>query len=100
MGGHTRVMIRTFKSDETRKIFNQEGSRKLPFDIQVAALRKLNMLDAAIRLDVIAAIPGNRLEKLHGDVESRYSIRINDQWRICFTWDAADAYDVEIVDYH
>jgi proteic killer suppression protein len=64
------------------------------------ALRKLRMLDAAARLDDLRVPPGNRLERLRGDRAGQYSIRINDQWRICFRWHGGDAYEVEIVDYH
>ncbi len=73
---------------------------KLPSDIQRVALRKLWMLDAATKIEDLAVPPGNRLEKLHGDREGQWSIRINDQWRVCFAWREGDAYDVEIVDYH
>jgi len=68
--------------------------------VQNVALRKLRMLDAATRLDDLRVPPGNRLERLRGDRSGQHSIRINDQWRICFRWDSGDAYDVEIVDYH
>jgi proteic killer suppression protein len=64
------------------------------------ALRKLRMLDAAARLDDLRVPPGNRLERLRGDRAGQYSIRINDQWRICFRWHGGDVYEVEIVDYH
>ena len=94
-------MIRSFKSEETQKVFEQIGSRKLPSNIQAAALRKLNLLDAAISLGVLASVPSNRLEKLSGDRAGQYSIRINDQWRICFVWaEDNNAEEVEIVDYH
>ena len=93
-------MIESFKDKETRRIFNREVSRKLPRDIQQIALRKLRMLHRAISLDDLRSPPANRLEKLKGDRAGQYSIRINDQWRICFEWQDGDAYDVEIVDYH
>ena len=94
-------MIESFASEETRKVFEQVGSRKLPQDMQATAVRKLNNLDAAMSLRELAAIPGHRLEKLTGDRYGQYSIRINDQWRICFEWSAANnAANVEIVDYH
>jgi len=94
-------VIRSFKSEETQKVFEQIGSRKLPSNIQAAALRKLNLLDAAISLGVLASVPSNRLEKLSGDRAGQYSIRINDQWRICFVWaEDNNAEEVEIVDYH
>lgn len=72
----------------------------MPHDIQRVALRKLRMLDNAQDLNDLRVLPANRLEKLKGDQEGRYSIRINDQWRICFRWQDGDAYDVEIIDYH
>ncbi len=93
-------MIRSFKCGETEKIFNLERSRKLPNDIQQVALRKLRMLNRSVTLTDLRVPPANRLEKLHGDREGQWSIRINDQWRICFEWRGGDAYDVEIVDYH
>ena len=93
-------MIRSFKSKEAEKIYNREYSRKLPQDIQKNALKKLWMLDAAPDLESLKIPPGNKLELLHGDREGQYSIRINDQWRICFFWSENNAYNVEIVDYH
>ena len=93
-------MIRSFKSKETEKVFNRERSPKLPPDIQQVALRKLRMLNRATTLQDLRVPPANRLEKLGGDRAGQYSIRINDQWRICFDWDAGDAQNVEIVDYH
>ncbi|MBI5290403.1 MAG: type II toxin-antitoxin system RelE/ParE family toxin [Chloroflexi bacterium] len=93
-------MIRSFKSKEAEKIFNRERSQRLPSDIQQVALRKLRMLNRAVTLQDLRAPPANRLEKLSGDRAGQYSIRINDQWRICFDWEAGDAQNVEIVDYH
>jgi len=93
-------MIKTFRDKETEKIFNRFLSRKLPQNIQYLARRKLVILDAATELIVLRIPPGNRLEALKGDRKGQHSIRINDQWRICFTWKAGDAYDVEIADYH
>jgi len=93
-------MIKTFRGDETGKIFSRESSRKLPHEIQRVALRKLLMLDAATDLHDLRVPPGNRLETLHGDRKGQYSIRINDQWRICFRWQEGNAYNVEITDYH
>ncbi len=93
-------MIRSFKSKETQKVFNRVGSRKLPGDIQQAALRKLKMLNRSRSLADLRVPPANRLERLKGVRSGQYSIRINDQWRICFRWDRGDAHDVEIVDYH
>jgi toxin HigB-1 len=93
-------VIKTFKDDETRKIYQRERSRKLPSDIQQVALRKLRMLNNAINLNDLRVPPANRLEKLSGNREGQYSIRINDQWRICFEWHNGDAFSVEIADYH
>ena len=93
-------MIGSFKSKETEKIFNRTFSRKFPQDIQRVTLRKLRMLNRAKTLKDLSVPPGNRLETLHGDREGQYSIRINDQWRICFELQKGDAYNVEIVDYH
>jgi len=93
-------MIKTFACKETRKIFNRQFSRKLPQSIQRVARRKLEILDAAEVLQDLRIPPSNRLEKLSGDRQGQYSIRINDQWRICFEWQSGDAYNVETVDYH
>ena len=93
-------MIKTFKDAETEKIYHRERSRKLLADIQQVALRKLRMINNAINLHDLRVPPANRLEKLAGSRDGQYSIRINDQWRICFVWHENDAYDVEIVDYH
>ncbi len=93
-------MIRSFRDRETEKVFNREPSRRWSRDLQRVARRKLLMLDAAETVVDLRVPPGNRLEKLSGDREGQYSIRINDQWRICFRWSEGDAYDVEIVDYH
>ena len=93
-------MIRTFKDKETQKIFERQRSRKLPSDIQQVALRKLRMLNRAETLQDLRVPPANRLERLVGNRDGQYSIRINDQWRICFEWQEGDALNVEIVDYH
>ncbi len=93
-------MIESFASEETEKIFEGEISKKLPIEIQRTARRKLLYLDEAETLQDIQAVPGNRLEKLKGNRAGQYSIRINDQWRICFEWIANRARNVEIVDYH
>ena len=93
-------MIKSFASKETHKLFNRKFSRKLPQSIQRVARRKLLILDAAETLNDLRVPPGNRLEQLSGDREGQYSIRINDQWRICFEWRRGDAHRVEIVDYH
>jgi proteic killer suppression protein len=93
-------MIRTFRNRETEKIFKREYSKKLPSDIQQIALRKLRMLNRSINLNDLRIPPANRLEKLKGEREGQYSIRINDQWRICFEWYGNDSFKVEIIDYH
>ena len=93
-------MIESFASAETEKIFNGEASRKLPPDIQDTARRKLLYLDTVEDLRDLLAPPGNRLERLHGLRAGQYSIRVNDQWRICFSWENGRARRVEIVDYH
>ena len=93
-------MIRTFKDKETQKIFERQRSRKLPSDIQQVALRKLRMLNRAETLQDLRVPPANRLERLVGNRDGQYSIRINDQWRICFEWQDGDSLNVEIVDYH
>jgi toxin HigB-1 len=93
-------MIRSFKSRETERIFNRERSQKLPSDIQQVALRKLRMLNRVVTLQDLRVPPANRLEKLTGDRAGQYSVRINDQWRICFEWVEGDAQNVKIVDYH
>ena len=93
-------MIESFASEETEEIFRGQVSKKFPKDIQRTARRKLLYLDDAEDLRDLLAPPGNRLEKLKGDRAGQYSIRINDQWRICFKWSANKAKDVEIVDYH
>ncbi len=93
-------MIRSFKDAETEKVYSREGSRKLPTDLQQIALRKLRMLNNATNVNDLRVPPKNRLEKLYGDRAGQHSIRINDQWRICFVWRDGDAYEVEITDYH
>ena len=93
-------MIESFASDETQKIILGQISRKFPKDIQRTARRKLIYLDDAEDLQDLLAPPGNRLEKLKGDRAGQHSIRINDQWRICFIWSGNKAKNVEIVDYH
>lgn len=93
-------MIRSFRDDLTRNIFRRERVIRFSREVQRAALRKLVILDAAESLDDLRIPPGNRLEKLKGDRKDQYSVRLNDQWRICFVWTDGDAYDVEITDYH
>jgi proteic killer suppression protein len=92
-------MIRTYRSAETRELF--EGKRvKRWMQVEAVAMRKLAMLARAQSLEDLRIPPANRLEALKGDRKGQHSIRINDQFRLCFTWKDGDAYDVEIVDYH
>lgn len=93
-------MIRSFRSKETERIFQRLRSKKLPGDIQRIALRKLRMLHRARTLQDLRVPPANRLERLKGERAGLHGIRINDQWRISFRWQAGDAFDVEIIDYH
>lgn len=94
------LMIKTFKCKETHKIYKREFSKKLPQNIQRAAYKKLLMIEASMDVNDPKIPPANRLEKLSGDREGQYSIRINKQYRICFRWENGAAFDVEIVDYH
>lgn len=89
-----------FCDAETEKVFRRQRSGKLPPDIQVRAHRKLLLIHAARHVDDLRAPPGNHLESLGGSRKGQHSIRVNDQWRICFRWDDAHAYDVELCDYH
>ncbi len=93
-------MIKSFASKETEKLFKREFTRKIPQSIHQIARRKLEILDAAERIQDVRIPAANRLEKLSGKRSGQYSIRINDQWRICFLWRDGDAHNVEIVDYH
>jgi proteic killer suppression protein len=93
-------MIKSFRDDDTERIFQRDPAKRLPHQLHRVALRKLLLIDAANSLDDLRVPPGNRLEKLSRDRAGQYSIRINDQWRICFEWSDGDAYEVEIVDYH
>jgi len=93
-------MIIHFRCKETEKIFQRHFSRKLPENIQRIALRKLRMLNRSVDLNDLKTPPANRLERLSGDRKGQQSIRINDQWRICFEWRKSNAYNVEITDYH
>jgi proteic killer suppression protein len=93
-------MIRSFADRETEKIWSGIQSRALPPDIQDKALVKLTILNRAMTLNDLRVPPGNRLEKLKGDRRNQHSIRINDQWRICFEWKDGGAYGVEFADYH
>ena len=93
-------MIESFRCRETERIFRREYSRRLPTDIQKTAFRKLRMLNRSSSVEDLRVPPGNRLEALSGNRKGQHSIRINDQWRICFGWRNGGAHDVEIVDYH
>ena len=93
-------MIRDFADKDTEKIWNGTISRRLPHDIETVARRKLRMLNNARQLDDLRIPPANRVEALKGDRRGQHSIRINDQWRICFRWNDGDASQVEVVDYH
>ena len=93
-------MIRSFADKQTQKLFVRERSKALPKELQRIALRKLLQIDAAEFLDDLRTPPGNHLERLRGRRKGQYSIRINDQWRICFAWKSSNAEAVEIVDYH
>lgn len=94
------LMIRSFKGKAAERVFARKRHRALSAAVQRAAYRKLLILDAAQTLDDLRIPPGNRLERLRGDREGQHSIRINQQWRICFRWRSGNAHDVEIVDYH
>jgi proteic killer suppression protein len=94
------AVIRSFRDRETEAVANRWLVRKWPIDVQRQALRRLRILDVAKRLEDLRSPPGNRLEKLSGDRAGQYSIRVNDQWRICFRWSEGEVYDVELCDYH
>ena len=93
-------MIKSFGDRDTERLFAREPVRRYPAELRRVMLRKLVAVDAAEGLDDLRVPPGNRLEKLRGDRSGQHSIRVNDQWRVCFTWRDGDAYDVSIVDYH
>ena len=93
------MAIQSFKCNHTQKLFEGEQPKRFK-NIETVATRKLQMLDSATELKVLRAPPANRLEALKGNREGQHSIRINDQWRVCFKWTATGAIDVEIVDYH
>jgi toxin HigB-1 len=97
---YNQKVIETFRDEETQKIFRRQFSRKLPPPIQQVGLRKLRMLNNAYTMADLRIPPSNHLEKLTGDRAGQYSIRINDQWRICFEWRNNTAYNDEITDYH
>jgi proteic killer suppression protein len=93
-------MIISFKDKEAEKIWNGVVSKRLPFEIQQITRRKLRMINNSQNINDLRIPPGNRLEKLQGDLKNKYSIRINDQWRIIFCWDGSNSLDIEINDYH
>jgi toxin HigB-1 len=93
-------VIKSFRDAETERLWREERVRRIPATLRKVALKKLQLLNAAGALGDLAVPPGNRLERLRGDREGQYSIRINDQYRICFEWKDGNAYEVEVVDYH
>ena len=93
-------MIRSIRDRDTEPLAARQRAKKWSPELSKAALRKLRMLDAAEELTDLRVPPGNRLERPKGDRHGQHSIRINDQWRICFRWEAGNAYDVKLVDYH
>jgi proteic killer suppression protein len=93
-------MIKSFADRDTERLFDRERVRRYPAELHRTMLRKLVAIDAAPTLEDLSVPPGNRLEKLRGDRAGQHSIRVNDQWRICFWWKDGDAFDVELVDYH
>ena len=97
---YASFVIKTFADKHTAAVFAGHAVRGLPMQIQRRTRAKLLAIEAAAQLDDLRVPPGNRLEALRGDRRGRYSLRINDQWRICFVWRAGDAWEVEIVDYH
>ena len=94
------VVIRSFADKDTERVFKRLTSKRLSIELQRAAYRKLLIIDGAEEISDLKIPPGNRLEKLKHDREGQFSIRINEQWRICFFWKDSDAHEVEIVDYH
>jgi proteic killer suppression protein len=93
-------MIKNFSDKATEELFNRNPVRHIPSIIHKVAYRKLLIIDGAEKLDDLRIPPGNKLEKLHGNLSGKYSIRINEQWRIVFSWKENNAYNVEIIDYH
>jgi proteic killer suppression protein len=94
------LLMRAVSVVSAERLFRREPVRRFPAELHRQLLRKLGLVDAAERLEDLRVPPGNRLEKLKGDRAGQHSIRVNDQWRICFRWKGGNAYDVEIVDYH
>ena len=97
---HGVIMIKSFNSKETEKVWNGERSGKLPLEVQKIGRRKLRMINNSVDVNDLRIPPANRMEKLTGDLKGHYSIRINDQWRIVFKWSEGHAFQVQIVDYH
>jgi len=93
-------MLASFRDAETERLWRSGKTRRLPFDLHRRAFKKLAILHAAVALDNLRIPPGNRLEALRGDRQGQHSIRINDQYRVCFVWRDGNAFDVEIIDYH
>jgi proteic killer suppression protein len=93
-------MIMSFADKDTERLWKRELARSIPTDLQRRALKKLTMIDAAVNLQDLRSVPGNHLEKLSGDRKGQHSIKINDQFRVCFRWEGSGAYDVEVTDYH
>ena len=93
-------MIKSFRDRDAERVFNRQRVKRLSLSVQKVAQRKLDMIEAAEMIDDLRIPPGNRLEKLSGDRKGQYSIRVNNQWRICFQWLSGQAVNVEIVDYH
>ena len=93
-------MIKTFRDKDTERIFKRQRIRRFSLSLQKLCQRKLDLIDGADLIEDLRAPPGNRLEKLSGNRKGQYSIRVNDQWRICFRWKSGQATDVAIVDYH
>ena len=93
-------MIKSFRDKDTERIFNRQRVKRFSLAIQKLAQRKLDLIDGADLIEDLRTPPGNRLEKLSGNRKGQYSIRVNDQWRICFRWKSGHATDVEIIDYH
>ena len=93
-------MIISFKDKEAEKIWKGNVSSRLPFEIQHLIRRKLRMINNSQNINDLRIPPGNRLEKLKGDLKDKYSVRINDQWRIVFGWNGSDSLEIEIIDYH
>lgn len=93
-------MIKSFNCKEAKRLFEDLISTKIPVEIQRTCLRKLEYLHAASNINDLRVPPGNKLKKLNGKLKERFSIRVNDQWRICFIWNNGNAYRVEIIDYH